>query len=71
MQHKALQFEALEARSMQIVDRFAATTHQWSSLPIQAQARGKSLPELQKACGLMGPLVIIEERRALGVEIKR
>src|SRR5256886_11511087 len=44
---------------------------QWSSLPIQAQARGKRLPELQKACGLMGPLVIIEERRALGVKINR
>jgi hypothetical protein len=44
---------------------------QWSSLPIQAQARGKSLPELQKACGLIGPLVIIEERRALGVKISR
>ena len=26
---------------------------------------------LQKACGLMGPLVIIEERRALGVKISR
>jgi hypothetical protein len=44
---------------------------QWSSLPIQAQARGKSLPELQKACGLMGLLVTIEERRALGVKISR
>jgi hypothetical protein len=33
---------------------------QWSSLPVQAQARGKSLPELRKACGLPGLLVIIE-----------
>jgi hypothetical protein len=38
---------------------------QWSSLPIQAQAqaRGKSLPELQKACGLMGLLVIDSSQR--------
>jgi len=35
---------------------------QWSSLPVQAQARGKSLLELRKACGLTGLLVIIDER---------
>jgi hypothetical protein len=49
----------------------SSATDQWSLLSIQAQARGKSLPELQKACGLIGPLVIIEERRALGVKISR
>ena len=32
MQHKALQSEALEARSMQIVDRFAATVHAFMDL---------------------------------------
>ena len=36
--------------------------NQWSSLPVQAQARGKSLLELRKACGLTGLLVIIDER---------
>jgi hypothetical protein len=39
-----------------------ASHGQCSSLPIQAQARGKSLPELRKACGLPGLLVIIDER---------
>jgi hypothetical protein len=43
---------------------------QWSSLPVQAQARGKSLPELRKACGLTGLLVSTEER-ALGARISR
>jgi hypothetical protein len=32
---------------------------QWSSLPVQAQ--GKSLPELRKACGPAGLLVITVE----------
>jgi hypothetical protein len=36
--------------------------HQWSSLSVQAQAQGKCLPELRKACGLTGLLVITEER---------
>jgi hypothetical protein len=31
-------------------------------LPVQAQARAKSMPELRKACGLTSLLVIIEER---------
>ena len=35
---------------------------QWSSLPVQAQARGKSLPKLRKTYGLTGLLVITEER---------
>ena len=33
---------------------------QWSSLPIQAQARGESLPKLRKACGQTSLLVITE-----------